>query len=52
MYLSLKENRRYAEVIDEYDFLGMPKHKPYYHIINDWQRLKMKERIRELEGRV
>ena len=54
MYLSLsKRTEDMPEVIDEYaDLLGMPKAQTVFHIINDWTRLRMKERIRELEGRV
>jgi len=41
-----------AELIDEYaDLLGMTKAGAVFHIMRDWNRLKMKERIRELEGR-
>ena len=47
-----RRNEDMAELIDEYaDLLGMTKAGAVFHIMRDWNRLKMKERIRELEGR-
>ena len=47
-----RRNEEMAEVIDEYaDIFGMTKAGAVFHIIKDYNRLKMKERIRELEGR-
>ena len=40
-----------VDIIDEYaDMLGMSKACAVFHIIKDYNRLKLKERIRELEG--
>ena len=48
-----RRNEEMAEVIDEYaDIFGMTKAGAVFHIIKDYNRLKMKERIRELEGRL
>lgn len=48
-----KRNEEMAEVIEEYaDMFGMTKAGAVFHIIKDYNRLKMKERIRELEGRL
>ena len=39
-----------VDLIDEYaDMLGMSKACAVFHIIKDYNRLKLKERIRELE---
>jgi len=46
-----RPNEDMVEVIDEYaDMLGMSKAGAVFHIIKDYNRLKLKERIRELEG--
>ena len=46
-----KRNEDMVDVIDEYaDMLGMSKACAVFHIIKDYNRLKLKERIRELEG--
>ena len=46
-----KRNEDMAEVIDEYaDLLGMTKAGAVFHIIKDYNRMKAKERIRELQG--
>ena len=48
-----RRNEEMAEVIDEYaDIFGMTKAGAVFHIIKDYNRLKMKERIRELGGRL
>jgi len=40
-----------VEVIDEYaDILGISKAQAVFHIIKDYNRIKMKERIIELGG--
>ena len=47
-----RRNEEMAEVIDEYaDIFGMTKAGAVFHIIKDYNRLKTRERIRELEGR-
>lgn len=47
-----KRNEEMAEVIEEYaDIFGMTKAGAVFYIIKDYNRLKTKERIRELEGR-
>ena len=47
-----KRNKDMVEIIDEYaDIFGMSKAGAVFHIIKDYNRLKLKERIRELEGR-
>ena len=52
--MSLYVNRKNEEVIDlidEYaDMWGMPQNGAIFHIIRDYSRLQLKERIRELEG--
>ena len=46
-----KRNEDMVDVIDEYaDMLGMSRSNTIFYIIGDYNRLKMKERIRELEG--
>lgn len=46
-----KRNEEMYEVIDEMaDILGMSKASTVFYIIKDYNRLKLKERIRELEG--
>jgi hypothetical protein len=49
-------NRRNEDVLDligEYaDMLGLPENGAIFHIVRDYSRLHLKERIRELEGRV
>lgn len=45
-----KRNEEMYEVIDEMaDILGMSKASTVFYIIKDYNRLKLKERIRELE---
>ena len=47
-----KRNEDMVEIIDEYaGIFGMSKAGAVFHIIKDYNRLKLKERIRELEGR-
>lgn len=47
-----KRNEDMVEIIDEYaDMFGMSKASAVFHIIKDYNKLKLKERIRELEGR-
>jgi hypothetical protein len=46
-----RRNADMIDVIDEYaDILGISKAQAVFHIIKDYNRMKMKERIRELEG--
>jgi len=46
-----KRNMDMVEVIDEYaDILGISKAQAVFHIIKDYNRIKMKERIMELGG--
>ena len=46
-----KRNEDMVDVIDEYaDMLGMSRSNANFYIIGDYNRLKTKERIRELEG--
>ena len=48
-----RKNEDMEDVIDEYaDMLGMSKAGAVFHIIRDYTRLQLQERIRELEGRV
>jgi len=46
-----KRNMDMVDVIDEYaDILGISKAQAVFHIIKDYNRIKMKERIMELGG--
>ena len=46
-----RKNEDIEDVIDEYaDMWGMPQNGAIFHIIRDYSRLQLKERIRELEG--
>ena len=46
-----RRNEDKVELLDEYaDMLGMSRSNAIFYIIGDYNRLKMKERIRELEG--
>jgi len=46
-----KRNMDMVEVIDGYaDILGISKAQAVFHIIKDYNRIKMKERIMELGG--
>ena len=46
-----RRNEDKVDLLDEYaDMLGMSKACAVFHIIKDYNRLKLKERIRELEG--
>ena len=46
-----KRNEDMIDVIGEYaDIFGMSKASAVFYIIKDYNRLKLKERIRELEG--
>ena len=46
-----KRNEDMVYIIDEYaDMWGMPQNGAIFHIIRDYSRLQLKERIRELEG--
>ena len=46
-----KRNEDVCDLIDEYaDMWGMPENGAVFHIIRDYSRLKLKERIRELEA--
>ena len=53
-HLCLPVSRRNEDKVDllgEYaDMLGMSRSNANFYIISDYNRLKMKERIRELEG--
>lgn len=48
-------NRRNEDVLDlieDYaDMLGLPENGAIFHIVRDYGRLRLKERIRELEGK-
>ena len=47
-----RKNEDVIDLIDEYaDMWGMSKAGAVFHIIRDYSRLQLKERIRELEGR-
>ena len=52
MFISLsRRTRDLPERIDEYaDIFGMSNGSTFNHILNDWERLKGKERLRELQG--
>lgn len=46
-----RRNEDKVDLLDEYaDMLGMSRSNAIFYIIGDYNRLKMKERIRELEG--
>ena len=46
-----RRNEDKVDLLDEYaDMLGMSRSNANFYIISDYNRLKMKERIRELEG--
>ena len=46
-----RRNEDKVDLLDEYaDMLGMSRSNANFYIISDSNRLKMKERIRELEG--
>lgn len=46
-----KRNEDMLDLIDDYaDIFGMSKAGAVFHIIKDYGRLKLKERIKELEG--
>ena len=48
-----RRNEDKIDLLDEYaDMLGMSKACAVFHIIKDYNRLKLKERIREMEGAV
>ena len=51
MCISLsKRTQELPEKIDEYaDIFGMTKAATIYRIVNDWERLMMKEQFREWE---
>tara|TARA_B100002019_G_scaffold290775_1_gene309249 strand:- start:2220 stop:2399 length:180 start_codon:yes stop_codon:yes gene_type:complete len=48
-------NRRNEDVIDlieDYaDMMGLPENGAIFHIVRDYGRLRLNERIRELEGK-
>lgn len=47
-----RKNEDLEDIIDEYaDMWGMSKAGAVFHIIRDYGRLQLKERIRELEGK-
>jgi len=52
MCLSIStRNEDKVELIEEYaDIFGRTKSDTVFFIVEDWNRLKMKERLRELEG--
>ena len=46
-----RRNEDKVDLLDEYaDMLGMSRSNAIFYIIGDYNRLKTKERIRELEG--
>jgi len=46
-----RKNEDVLDLIDEYaDMWGMDKNGAIFHIIRDYSRLQLKERIRDLEG--
>ena len=46
-----RRNEDKVDLLDEYaDMLGMSRSNANFYIIGDYNRLKTKERIRELEG--
>ena len=48
-----RRNEDKVDLLDEYaDMLGMSRSNANFYIISDYNRLKMKERIRELEGAI
>ena len=50
MYVN-KRNEDVIDLIEEYaDMWALPENGAVFHIIRDYSRLKLKERIRELEG--
>ncbi len=46
-----RKNEDVLDLIDEYaDMWGLPQNGAIFHIIRDYSRLHLKERIRDLEG--
>lgn len=46
-----QKNQDLSELLEEYaDHLGMSKSGAFFYILKDWNRLKLKERIYELEN--
>lgn len=47
-----KKNEDMVDLLDEYaDGLGFSKSGAFFYIMKDWNRLKLKERLAELEAK-
>ena len=46
-----EKNEDTADLLEEFsDHLGMSKSGAFFHIVRDWNRLRLKERIYEMGG--